>query len=117
MKLPLISKPFKSFTPEEFHQHVKDMYELRVKGTKAKKPSFADGLTLSRTKKGLVSIRLNKKKRSFEYVLDMEIDALAKGHGMTKSEVWNAFKAKKFVIAKTRIEAEEIYADIKDIPW
>lgn len=119
MTKPLVApKPFNQFTPEEFHAHVKAMYEERKKASsKPKKSSFAEGLTLKRTKKGALSITRAKKKRGFAYVLESEIAALAKGYGFTYTETWNAFKAKNFIIAKGRMEAEKIHADIIGIPW
>lgn len=118
-KVLISPKSFSDHSPEEFHAHVKSMYELRQKGSKpsVKKPSFAEGLTLKRTKTGKISITRSSKKRHFEFVLDIEIVALAKGYGFTQAETWNAFRAKKYIIARTRLEAEKIYADIKDIPW
>lgn len=117
-KLPLIAnKPFRDYTPEDYHIYIKSMYQIRQKGSKPKKPSFAEGLALSRTKKGALSLRLNKKKRPFLFVLDAEITALAAGYGFMQAEVWNLFKARKFIIAKTRMEAEHIYANLKEIPW
>lgn len=117
--LPLIApKSFREQTPEHFHTHVKAMYEERKKAaTKPKKPSFAEGLSLKRTKTGKVSITRNKKKRGFEFVLDSEIDSLAKGYEMTKAEVWNAFKAKKYIIARTSEEAKTIKANVEGVPW
>lgn len=119
--MPLISpKPFKDFAPTEFQEHVKTFYEERKKGrapAKPKNPVFADGITLTRTKKGLVSIRVNKKKRPFPYLTEDEVTALAKGYGMTIAEVWNAFKAKGFMITKTKAEAEAVLAKIKEIPF
>ncbi len=120
MRPPLIAtKHFSEFTPEEYQEHVKGMYELRQKGSKpaVKKPSFAEGLTLKRTKTGKLSITRSTKKRPFAFVLDIEIGALAKGYGFTYTETWNAFKAKKYIISKTRMEAEKIHADISEIPW
>lgn len=117
MKDALISKPFAEFTPEEFHAHVRSMYEVRQRGSSAKPKSPAVGISLSKTKKGAWSIRLTKTKRAFKYVLTAEIDALAKHHGATVAEIWNVFKAKDFLITKTKLEAEQINADIKEIPW
>jgi len=115
----IVSKPFADYTPEEYLEHVKGMYELRQKGSKPAvvKPSFAEGLSLKRTKTGKVSITRSTKKRPFAFVLDMEVSALAKGYGFTYTETWNAFKAKNYIIAKTRLEAEKIHADISGIPW
>lgn len=116
--VPLISpKSFSEYSPEEYQQYVMSMYALRVKGTKPKKPTYAEGLAVSRTKKGSLSIRLSKAKRAFAYVLRSELDALAKGNGFLASEVWNAFKEKKFIIAETRMDAERIYAEVKNIPF
>lgn len=116
--LPLITKPLNQWTPEEYHAFVKGMYQERAKAaSKSKKPSFAAGLTLSRTKKGALSLRLNKKLRPFQFILDSEIDALAVGYAVPKAEVWNLFKARKFIIAKTRMDAERTYANINNIPW
>lgn len=118
-ELPLIApKHFSEFTPEEYHQHVKDMYELRVKGSKApKKPSYAEGLSLKLTKKGAISITRTAKKRAFPYVLESELRSLSEGYKLSYTAVWNAFKAKGFLITKTRLEAEKIKADVDGIPW
>lgn len=116
--LPLIApKHFSQFTPEEFQSHVKAMYELRQKGSKPKKPSFAEGITLSRTKKGALSVRVSKTKRAFNYATEQEVTALAKGYGFPMSEVWNLLKKKKFIISRTADEAKAIKKDIDEIPW
>lgn len=120
-KLPIISaQHFSQMTPESFHAHVKGMYELRQKGSKAaaKKPSSSvEGITLSRTKKGALSVRLTKKHRPFSYVLNAEINILAKENSLSIAETWNLFKAKEFLITNTRMEAEKIHAEIEGIPW
>lgn len=111
--LPLISKPIEQFTPEEYHAHVTAMYGLRVKG--GKKASAAPGITISKNKKGVLSIRKSKK-RAFEYVLRTEIDALAKEKKFSISEVWTAFKIKGYIITETKAEAENINTNIKQLP-
>lgn len=118
--VPLIApKHFSEFkTPEEYHEYVSGMYELRQKGSKPKKPgSPVNGLAVLRTKKGALSIRCNSKQRPFKYVLQAEIDIFVKGGIGSTAELWNTFKAKGFLVAKTKTEAEEIYKNIKEIPW
>lgn len=111
--LPLISAPFDSFTPDAYHAYVTGMYELRTKG-KPKGP--AAGLTVSRTKKGALSVRRSKS-RAFEYVTMSEIAALAEHAKCSQADLWNIFKKKGYIVAGSRLEAEKIYADVKEIPW
>jgi len=117
--VPLIApKHVSEYTDEEYHSYVSGMYELRQKGSKpAKAKGAAQGITLSRTKKGALSIRWNKKSRPFAYVLRAELEALCAEQGILFSELWNAFKAKDFLIANSKMEAEEIYANIKQVPF
>lgn len=117
--VPLIApKHFSAYTAEEYHAYVSSMYGLRQKGSKPKAGSGIQGLSISRTKKGVLSIRRNAKQRPFAYVLQEEINLFVKSvPGTSTAEVWNAFKAKKFLIAKNKAEAEEIYKNIKEIPW
>jgi hypothetical protein len=99
------------FTPQEYYEYVSAMYELRRKG-KAKAASPAPGLTVSRTKKGALSIR-RAKSRAFTYVTYPEIAALAKAAGCSQSELWQLFKAKEYIITQTRMEAEHAYGAAK----
>lgn len=118
-ELPLIApKHFSEFTPEEYHQHVMAMYEMRVKGsTKPKKPSYAEGLSLKLTKTGKISITRTAKKRAFTYVTEAELKSLSEGYKLSFTAIWNAFKEKGFLITKTRLEAEKIKADMDGVPW
>lgn len=116
-QLPLISEPFETFTPESFHKHVTEMHELRQRGSKPVKPQVAEGLTLSRTKKGALSVRRNKNKRAWDFVTRAEIEALAKDFGAPLNEVWALFSAKKYVIANDKLEAERINITQGEIPW
>lgn len=114
--LPLIApKPFAEYGAQEYYDYVTGMYALRVKRG-AKPPGPAPGLSLSRTKAGALSIRRSRS-RAFDYVLDTEIIALAKAIGAYQSDVWNAFVRRRFIIAKSRMQAEETYAAVKEIPW
>ncbi len=113
---PLIApKPFAEFTADEFHVHVQAMYEVRTKrGAKPVGP--APGLTVSRTKAGALSVRRTKA-RPFAYVTLGEIAELAKAAQTNQSDLWNLFKRRKFIIAQTRMQAENIYAELKGIPF
>lgn len=114
---PLIApKPFAEFEPEEYHGYVSNMYELRIKKGSAKPTSGVPGLNILRTKKGALSLRRTKA-RTFEYVTMSEVKKLADYAKASQADVWNLFKAKKYIMAKDRMEAEKIYAEIKDIPW
>src|SRR3990167_5926841 len=106
MTLPLISKPFKEFTPEEYHAHVKGMYALRKVAKPKKAPGPAPGLSVKLTKKGAISIARAKKTRAFDYVLKAEIDALAQ-----------AIKQKGYIVADNKMDAERTHASILGVPW
>lgn len=111
---PLIApKPIQAYGPEEFHAYVTGMYALP--GRKSP-PKAAPGLSVSRTKAGALSIR-RAKTRAFAYVTLPEIAALAKEKSVSQAELWTAFKLKGFIITETRMQAEERYAVIKEIPW
>lgn len=115
MKQPLISpKPFQEYSPEEYHRYVSEMYELRQKGSKPKVAKVAAGISLSLTKKGKLSIRCSRK---FKYITDAEMAALAKEKELPINQIWLAFKAKDFIMTKTKEEAQRIAADIGSIPW
>lgn len=109
-------KPFAEFTPDEYHQYISDMFALpRKKGT-AKPSAGVAGLTVSRTKKGSLSLRKTKA-RTFAYVTMNELKKLADFAKVSQAEVWNLFKKKEYIIAQSRMEAEEIYSNIREIPW
>lgn len=112
-KVLVAPRPFEEFTPEEYHSYVESMHGLRIK---RKKASPAEGLSVSRTKKGSVSIRKSKT-RAFNYVLRSEIEALAMANGFKVGEVWNAFVTKQYLIVESRLEAERINNERSDIPW
>lgn len=109
-------KPFTEYTPEDFHAYVSNMFSMRTKKTSAKPTSGVLGLVVSRTKKGALSLR-RAKSRTFEYVTMGELVKLATHAKASQAEVWNLFKTKKYIISKDRMEAEQIYAQIKEIPW
>ena len=116
MQVLIAPKPIAEFEPEEYHSFISGMYELRHKG-KAVAPKPAEGLTLIRTKSGVLSVRRTKAKRPFPYVLRSELTALAKEGGFSETEVWNAFRERKFLIAETEAEAMEHFKELGDIPW
>ena len=106
--LPLIGKPMNTFAPEDYVELVRGMYSLRQKG--AKKPaSPAPGLSITRNKKGALTLRRSKA-RTFAYVTFPELAALAASAQTNQSDLWNLFKAKKYIIAQTRMDAERAYA-------
>lgn len=114
---PLIApKPIAAFTPDEYHTYVGEMYELRQRGS-SKPKSPAPGLSITRTKKGELSVRRTAKTRPFAYATYAEIEALAKAAGTAQSDVWNLLKRKKFILAQTRIEAEHIYGELNNVPF
>lgn len=109
-------KSVHEFTPDEYHAYVGGMYALRVKrGAKAAGP--APGLSVTRTKKGALTVRRQPKQRAFDYVTLPEIAALAKEQNCGQADLWNMFKLREYIIAKDRMEAEQMYANIKEIPW
>ena len=115
MSEPLIApRPFVDFSPEEYHDYVTAMYCLRVKA--GKKAAPVPGLTVSRTKAGALTVRRGKQ-RAFDYVTRPEIAALAKVHTTSQADIWNLFRRKGYIIADDRMQAEQTYADIKEIPW
>jgi hypothetical protein len=108
-------KPVEEFDPEGFHEYVTSMYALRVmRGQKPAGP--APGLSVSRTKKGALSVRRAPKTRAFDYVLLSEIAALAKVHETNQADLWNMFTKKKYIITRDRMDAERTYAAAKGIP-
>src|SRR3990167_1088581 len=117
MTLPLISKPFKEFTPEEYHAHVKGMYALRKVAKPKKAPGPAPGLSVKLTKKGAISIARAKKTRAFDYVLKAEIDALAQASKLPLQDLWTAFKQKGYIVADNKMDAERTHASILGVPW
>lgn len=107
--LLISKKPLSSFTPEEYHKHVTDMYQERVKSGGSKAP--VPGLSLSRTKSGKLSVRMNKKQRAFAYVLHSEIDFLAAHYGFERNEILEAFSSRSFIITDSRLNAEKVYEE------
>lgn len=117
--LPLIApKSFREYSPEEFQTYVKSMYEeRRASGRKPAKKSSAEGISLSRTKKGALSVRISSKKRAIRYVTRKEIAALAVEHSASTVEVWNLFVKKEFAIVESPEEAARIQKSVDEIPW
>lgn len=117
--MPLIApKPFAEYTAAEYHTYVSEMYALPAKrGTKSRSPvGPAPGLRVGCTKRGKLSIRRTKV-RPFAYVTVAEIVALAAAATCSQTDLWNAFKSRKFIIAKDRMEAETIYSELKNMPF
>lgn len=115
MQVLIAPKPFKAYEPEEYHTYIQSMYGLRTRGS-AKPKSPVEGVTLTRTKKGALSIRRTKV-RAFAYITTKEIAALAKSTGITQAEIWNLFKEKNYMITADRMEAERRYSEITGLPW
>lgn len=115
MKPPLIApKPIAEFEDGEYHSYVSAMYAVRTKSGPARSP--AAGLAISRTKTGKLSIKRSKA-RAFDYVTMREIETLAAHYRCTQADLWNAFRHREFIISKDRLEAEQLYAAQKEIPW
>ncbi len=113
MNLPLVApKHIKEFSPEEYHAYVTGLQVRKVS-----KGSPVPGLSVSRTKKGKISIRYAKKARPLQYVTNKEIEILGKKASILQSELYLAFKNKKFLITADKAEAERINDDIAQIPW
>lgn len=108
MKLLIAPKSVHEFEPDEYYTYVSEQYALRTKG-RAKPVSPAPGLTVNRTKAGKLSVRRSKV-RTFEYVTWTEIEKLAAAVKCSQSELWQVLKAKNYIIAKDRMEAEKIHA-------
>lgn len=104
----------REFTPDEYHVYVRDMYQLRLK-PRAKPPSPAPGLSVTRTKTGKLSLRRQSKQRAFDYVTMPEIEKLARAADCAQSDLWNLFKKKNYIIAKDRLDAERTYAQLKGL--
>lgn len=114
--MPLIApKPLTAFTPDEYHKYVSDMYALPAR--KGKPASPAPGLTVNRTKRGSLSVRRAAKVRPFAYATYAEVAALASAVSTSQSDIWNLLKRKEYIIATTRMEAERLYAELKEMPW
>lgn len=109
-------KPFADYTAEEYHTYVSDMFGLPKKKGSAKPTAGVPGLTVSRTRTGTLSLRKTKA-RSFTYVTMAEVKKLADFAKASQADVWNLFKKKEYIIAKDKMEAEQIYSRIKEIPW
>lgn len=105
--LLISKKELSAFTPEEFHEYVKGMYQLRVKAGVSKVP--VEGLSVTRTKAGALSVRMSKTKRAFAYVLNLEIALMAEHYGVNETELREAFLARGFLVTGTRLEAEKLY--------
>lgn len=109
-------KPFADFEAEEFHAYVMAMHKAPVTKAGARPPPIAKGLAIGRTKRGALTIKRSKS-RPFAYVTNLEIAALAAKAACSQAQLWQIFKAKKFIIAKDRLEAEHIYGALKEIPF
>ncbi len=113
--IPLIApKPIAEFDSDEYHAYITEMYALPAPKRGAKPPGPAPGLTVSRTKKGALSVRRTKV-RPFAYVTLSEIAGLAKLQECSQADLWNMFKRKKFIIAKDRLEAEHLLIKLNEI--
>lgn len=101
-------KPISEFTPESYAEYVRGMYALRVRGKVKVEP--APGLSISQTKSGKLTVRMNKKKRAFAYVLEVELTELAKHYKVEAEVLREVFLKRKFIIASDRMSAELLYA-------
>lgn len=100
-------KAFEDFTPEEYHAYVSGMYYLKPS------KSVSTGLNVKRLKSGKLSIT-RRKPRTFAYVTYVEVEEFAQRLGATQTEIWNAFRERDFILAKSRLEAENIYTSLQD---
>ncbi len=115
--IPLIApKPIADFAAEEYLAYVKAMYALPVKRASAKPRSPVVGVTVSRSKAGKLTLRRTKV-RAFAYLTHTELAALAAYAKITQAELFVMARLKKWIVAKDRLDAEQIYADIKSIPF
>lgn len=113
--VPLIAaRHFSEFSQGDYHELVRSMH---ASPSPSGNSSGISGISVSRTKRGKISIRHTVAKRPFKYILAGEIEKIVStGVGQT-AEIWNAFKEKGFIIAKDRLEAEKAYSQIKEVPW
>lgn len=107
--------PFAEFESGAWKTYVNSMYEVRTRG-RTRPTAPAKGLSVSRTKRGALSIRRTRT-RSFCYVTYAEITELAAAVPCSQADLWQAFKAKDYIIKQTRMECERIYADLKAMPF
>ena len=113
-RLLIAPKAFADFGPDEYRDYVRSMFEM-PRAKRGAKVSVAPGLAVTRTKKGALSVRRSAKTRPFAYVLWTEIEALSKANATAQSDLWNMFKAKGFIVAKSRMEAEIAFAAAKGV--
>jgi hypothetical protein len=107
-------KAFGEFTPDEFLTYVREMqFRPREAGAKS---TGVTGLTVRRLKSGKLSVRRTKA-RTFEYVTHAELEQLAREAGTTQTELWNCLRGRDFILAKTRMDAETIYSNLKTLPF
>ena len=116
MSRALISpRPLREFTPEDFQEHVRSMYSLRLKPRNSKPPSPAPGISVGWTMSGKLSVRRLSKQRAFDYVTMPEVEKLAAAAKCNQADLWNLLKKKNYIIAKDRLTAERAYAALKGI--
>jgi hypothetical protein len=117
MIAPLIApKPFSAFTADEYHAYITAMWAMPAKrGTRPCSP--VSGLSVSRNKKGTLTVRRTAKNRPFAYATTGEVTALAKHVKCPQAELWNLLKAKDFILGPDRLTCEKIYAEIQQLPF
>ena len=112
--LLIAPKPFAEFGPDEYREYVQAMFAM-PRAKRGATVSVAPGLTLTKLKGGGRSVRRSSKTRPFAYVTWPEIAALAKANGAAQSDLWNLFRAKGFIVAKSRMDAEIAFAAVKGV--
>jgi hypothetical protein len=108
--LPLLGRPIREHTPEEFKAYVKGLHKVRLK--KKSRTVKRYKLSVKKLKSGKISI---KTKRSPPYITRAEyLEALKT---VSENELFIALKENSIHIHTDHLEADRVASEIKEIPW
>lgn len=112
--IPLLGKPLRQFTPEDFKIYIRGLYNKPAKKTKTiklkkQKPPFSWSLT----KKGNLSLKVN---RTPKWLSREEIDQITKESGRPANEVFLKIKKMKIEVSKQE-EQDLVVRTLSEIPW
>lgn len=85
-KYPLLGKPLKDYSPEEFREYVRSLYQK----PESKESESAPGITITNGKRVII-----RNKREPKYVTLKEVAALAKEYEFESTEVLLAYFKKR----------------------
>jgi hypothetical protein len=108
--LPLLGRPVREHTPEEYKAYVKGLFKLRAKKVSRVKKRYK--ITVRKLKSGRFTV---KTRRSPPYITKAEYAEYVKTYA--ENELFIVLKENGVHIYSDHLEADRVAADTDTIPW